>query len=162
MAYYICCTLPNEYFFLAILNANHSALYKVNVLFLDFEKMQEQEVAYLLKLSVCAKNASEIIRPLLQRILNSVQYIQISDSLTRIENDGWHFCIILCMHICTKFQDRGAGIRDFWKSAEDAPFVKNTGLEVSHFLASLKYDLQKKNKINICSISFSKKKPIIF
>ena len=74
VAYYMCCTLPNEYFFLAILNANHSALYKVNVLFLDFEKMQEQEVAYLLKLSVCAKNASEIIRPLLQRILNSVAY----------------------------------------------------------------------------------------
>ena len=81
VAYYMwCCTLPNEYFFLAILNANHSALYKVNVLLLDFEKMQEQEVAYLLKLSVCAKNASEI-RPLLQRILNSVQYIQSSDSL---------------------------------------------------------------------------------
>ena len=74
VAYYMwCCTLPNEYFFLAILNANHSALYKVNVLFLDFEKMQEQEVAYLLKLSVCAKNASEI-RPLLQRILNTAVY----------------------------------------------------------------------------------------
>ena len=74
VAYYMwCCTLPNEYFFLAILNANHSAPHKVNVLFLDFEKMQEQEVAYLLKLSVCAKNASEI-RPLMQRILNSTVY----------------------------------------------------------------------------------------
>ena len=67
--------------------------------FLDFEKVQEQEVAaYLLKLSVCVINASWI-RPL-QRNLNMYSdfrqplSLNISKNYHCLDNE-WQFCIIL-------------------------------------------------------------------